>query len=123
MKIYRYQVKGFGTKSKQRSRIDSSTQRLHKHEYEIDERKELEGKNSRTHMLATPRGSWASRCVYIFFLPTPYTIFDINPAYFDCLLCSPKSKFEWLDTDTFHILNSKNIEGLYKRTVMFVDEF
>lgn len=79
MNLDRYQVKGFGTKSKQRSRIDSSTQRLHKHEYEIDERKELEGKNSRTHLLATPRGSWASRCVYVFYMG--WRIFHIWPKF------------------------------------------
>uniref|UniRef100_A0A7M5X2J4 Dedicator of cytokinesis protein 7 n=2 Tax=Clytia hemisphaerica TaxID=252671 RepID=A0A7M5X2J4_9CNID len=70
----KYQVKGFGGKQKQRSRMDSSTQRLHKHEYEVDERKENDGKNNRQLLQATPRGSWAS------------SIFDLQSCQPDPLL-------------------------------------
>lgn len=68
----KYQLKGFG-KSKQRGRLDSTTPRLQKHEYEVDERKD-DSKNNRSHLLATPRGSWAS------------SIFDLQSCQPDPLL-------------------------------------
>lgn len=71
-------MKGFGGKSKQKAqRTDSIAQRLHKHEYEVDERSKNEQENVKNSALAkgmveTPRGSWASR--YILFFQVKYNL-------------------------------------------------
>ena len=58
-------MKGFGNKSRQKAlRTESFAQRLHKHEYEADDRSKAEQdqKNAvNDKIVETPRGSWASR--------------------------------------------------------------
>ena len=85
---FRYQLKGFGGRSKQKAqRTESFAQRLHRHEYEVDERSKGEkddGKNGMLNkgMVETPRGSWASRYeLLVLFIKTKEVNKKINFEY------------------------------------------
>ncbi|XP_057299405.1 dedicator of cytokinesis protein 7-like isoform X1 [Hydractinia symbiolongicarpus] len=99
----KYQLKGFGGKSKQKAqRTDSIAQRLHKHEYEVDERSKNEQEDVKNSALAkgmveTPRGSWAS------------SIFDLQSCQPDPLLESllDNTDIEEIDSQN-EVLRDKN---------------